>query len=217
MTLSPDVDLTSLGKSTPGYVGSDLYALCSEAGLEAIRRIVHKSTLELPSLLGSLCDHHRNVFQNILVPSNQQTQTGTTTTKTENENEIPLSALALLESQEREKCEDKDESSTMEREFIRSEEQMLIAEPGEQCDAMMAEQSPLPSLQSPCFYCSLGETSSIDSDAHRFISINMNDFAVAIKAVLPSAKREGFAVVPDVSWADVGALSEVCPSFQLTH
>jgi ribosome biogenesis ATPase len=27
--------------------------------------------------------------------------------------------------------------------------------------------------------------------------------------VLPSAKREGFATVPDVSWADIGSLNEV--------
>jgi cell division protease FtsH len=37
----------------------------------------------------------------------------------------------------------------------------------------------------------------------------MADFLLAVKAVTPSAKREGFAVVPDVTWADVGALSEV--------
>ena len=35
------------------------------------------------------------------------------------------------------------------------------------------------------------------------------DFAAALKVVQPSAKREGFATVPDVTWADVGALAEV--------
>eukprot|EP00604_Paraphysomonas_vestita_P000370 CAMPEP_0174826166 /NCGR_PEP_ID=MMETSP1107-20130205/43602_1 /TAXON_ID=36770 /ORGANISM="Paraphysomonas vestita, Strain GFlagA" /LENGTH=332 /DNA_ID=CAMNT_0016058735 /DNA_START=1310 /DNA_END=2308 /DNA_ORIENTATION=- len=37
----------------------------------------------------------------------------------------------------------------------------------------------------------------------------MDDFMKAAKSVQPTAKREGFAVVPDVTWKDVGALSEV--------
>lgn len=39
--------------------------------------------------------------------------------------------------------------------------------------------------------------------------IQMSDFRAALKQVQPSATREGFAVVPNVTWADVGALSEV--------
>lgn len=31
----------------------------------------------------------------------------------------------------------------------------------------------------------------------------------ALQAVQPSAKREGFATVPDVSWEDVGALENI--------
>ncbi|KAG6884574.1 hypothetical protein C0993_009905 [Termitomyces sp. T159_Od127] len=38
------------------------------------------------------------------------------------------------------------------------------------------------------------------------ICINASDFLLALKHVQPSSKREGFATVPDVTWADVGAL-----------
>ena len=38
------------------------------------------------------------------------------------------------------------------------------------------------------------------------ICITSADFAAALKQVQPSAQREGFATVPDVTWADVGAL-----------
>ncbi|XP_063683865.1 nuclear valosin-containing protein-like isoform X3 [Bolinopsis microptera] len=41
------------------------------------------------------------------------------------------------------------------------------------------------------------------------ISITLNDFLEAVKHVQPSAKREGFATVPDVTWDDVGALTEI--------
>ena len=41
------------------------------------------------------------------------------------------------------------------------------------------------------------------------VSVNIEDFISASKTVQPTAKREGFAIVPDVSWNDVGALAEV--------
>lgn len=39
--------------------------------------------------------------------------------------------------------------------------------------------------------------------------VEMTDFASAAKSIQPTAKREGFAVAPDVTWSDVGALAEV--------
>jgi ribosome biogenesis ATPase len=36
-----------------------------------------------------------------------------------------------------------------------------------------------------------------------------SDFTQALKTVQPSAKREGFATVPDITWADIGALHGV--------
>ncbi|KAI9049912.1 hypothetical protein LZ554_006059 [Drepanopeziza brunnea f. sp. 'monogermtubi'] len=40
-------------------------------------------------------------------------------------------------------------------------------------------------------------------------SITYEDFLTAITKVQPSAKREGFATIPDTTWAHVGALHEV--------
>jgi len=41
------------------------------------------------------------------------------------------------------------------------------------------------------------------------LCIEMNDFVVALASVQPSAKREGFVTIPDVTWADIGALEDV--------
>jgi len=38
------------------------------------------------------------------------------------------------------------------------------------------------------------------------LSITMTDFMLALKEIQPSAQREGFATVPDVTWSDIGAL-----------
>jgi len=45
--------------------------------------------------------------------------------------------------------------------------------------------------------------------------ITQEDFIAAIPKVQPSAKREGFATVPDVTWEDVGALTELREQLQL--
>ncbi len=37
----------------------------------------------------------------------------------------------------------------------------------------------------------------------------------ALKHVQPSAKREGFATIPDVSWSDIGALHSIREELQL--
>lgn len=41
------------------------------------------------------------------------------------------------------------------------------------------------------------------------ICIVEEDFKQALSSVQPSAKREGFATVPDVTWDDVGSLVDV--------
>lgn len=41
------------------------------------------------------------------------------------------------------------------------------------------------------------------------LSILMSDFISSLSSVQPSAKREGFATVPDVTWDDIGALRDV--------
>ena len=40
MPIAPDVDLDELARRTFGFVGADIAALCREAALEAVRRIM---------------------------------------------------------------------------------------------------------------------------------------------------------------------------------
>lgn len=41
------------------------------------------------------------------------------------------------------------------------------------------------------------------------LRVRTEDFRQALSIVLPSAKREGFATVPDVTWANIGALKDI--------
>lgn len=41
------------------------------------------------------------------------------------------------------------------------------------------------------------------------LSIKYEDFLIALPTIQPTAKREGFATVPDVTWTNVGALNKI--------
>lgn len=47
------------------------------------------------------------------------------------------------------------------------------------------------------------------------ISIQRGDFLDALKYVQPSAKREGFITVPDVTWEDIGSLQDIRDELKL--
>lgn len=55
----------------------------------------------------------------------------------------------------------------------------------------------------------LNSEEPVDNDKIASLFVEMQDFHRALSVVHPSAKREGFATVPDVSWEDIGALQEV--------
>ncbi|KAJ8684203.1 hypothetical protein QAD02_019995 [Eretmocerus hayati] len=48
------------------------------------------------------------------------------------------------------------------------------------------------------------------------LCVEERDFELALKNVQPSAKREGFATVPDVTWDDIGSLREIRQELQMT-
>ena len=67
--LDNDVDLTALGKLTPGFVGADLQALVREAGMIAVTRIVkagneflHGATVRILVHVLLQCILHANYY-----------------------------------------------------------------------------------------------------------------------------------------------------------
>ncbi|XP_043111094.1 nuclear valosin-containing protein-like isoform X1 [Puntigrus tetrazona] len=116
MTLPEEFDYRQLARLTPGFVGADLMALCREAAMSAVNRIL----LQLNSSDGTPPKADLEQLLSLLKTS-------------ESLSEEQLSGLCVL----------------------------------------------------------------------------MSDFRASLARVQPSAKREGFATVPDVSWEDVGALQDV--------
>ncbi|NXN16437.1 NVL protein, partial [Indicator maculatus] len=133
LKLPESFEFNHLARLTPGYVGADLMALCREAAMCTVNRVLLKS-----------------------------------------------------EKQERKHMHSEgntaEESMGIETDIVDELQRLLD---------LLKKQDPLPEeqLQKLC--------------------IEMNDFIVALSSVQPSAKREGFVTIPDVTWADIGALEDV--------
>ncbi|KAJ5898483.1 AAA domain-containing protein [Penicillium tannophilum] len=125
MQLADDLDLKTLAKRTPGFVGADLNDLVSTAGAAAIKRYLD------------------------ILKSN---------------------------SGEEMEIEGEDELSPRVREFRR-----LITH---------ARENPI-------------------GDETETVLVSNADFFTALPKIQPSSKREGFATIPDTTWADIGALGGV--------
>ncbi|XP_045393062.1 nuclear valosin-containing protein-like isoform X1 [Lemur catta] len=127
-----------LAHLTPGFVGADLMALCREAAMCAVNRVLMK-----------LREKQDEPETEALPPEGAQEERLSTEPASKTQDELQ-SLLGLLRDQD-----------------PLSEEQM----------------------QGLC--------------------IELNDFIVALSSVQPSAKREGFVTVPNVTWADIGALEDI--------
>ncbi|XP_059797888.1 nuclear valosin-containing protein-like isoform X1 [Balaenoptera ricei] len=128
-----------LAHLTPGFVGADLMALCREAAMCAVNRVLMKlqeQQQKNPEIEGSPSE------------GGQEERIGTEPTS-ETQDELQR-LLGLLRNR----------------------------------DPLSEEQ-----LQGLC--------------------LELNDFIVALSSVQPSAKREGFVTVPNVTWADIGALEDI--------
>uniref|UniRef100_A0A4W6BJ84 Nuclear VCP like n=1 Tax=Lates calcarifer TaxID=8187 RepID=A0A4W6BJ84_LATCA len=133
LKLPENFDYQQLARLTPGYVGADLMALCREAAMTAVNRVL----LEV-----------RGWLQSQTQSSPKELLTGSVQTETAQGELWHL--LHLLKNTE-----------------TLSEEELAS------------------------------------------LSILMSDFQASLTSVQPSAKREGFATVPDVTWENVGALQDI--------
>uniref|UniRef100_A0A8B9L0T2 AAA+ ATPase domain-containing protein n=1 Tax=Astyanax mexicanus TaxID=7994 RepID=A0A8B9L0T2_ASTMX len=131
LRLPVDFDFRQLARLTPGYVGADLMALCREAAMSAVNRVLLQFTRVY------ICHMYLLAADAVSFLSHHQ------------QGEL-VQLLSLLKRSE-----------------SLSEEQLAG------------------------------------------LCILMDDFKASLASVQPSAKREGFATVPDVTWDDIGALQDI--------
>ncbi|XP_074501563.1 nuclear valosin-containing protein-like isoform X2 [Sebastes fasciatus] len=165
LKLPEDFNYQQLARLTPGYVGADLMALCREAAMSAVNRVL----LEVrgPSQSRSSAEE--------LLTSRGQTEAAETVGEVREGREVGEQHTADIN---------------------------LV--PQEESGQNHLQQGELWHLLHL-----LKDTEMLSEEELAGLSILMSDFQASLASVQPSAKREGFATVPDVSWEDVGALQDI--------
>lgn len=178
---SPDVDYHALAMATPGYVGADLTALTGAAGLNAVKRVFEdlgRGKLALP-------------IEDSLALSTAVAAS-----------EVPIGTEEEQMTEGVQEMMVVDEAEQVQPETI-SEPAHII--PPSRASEIFAK---LPDLIRNTPIASFLEKypNTLTSRQLSPIQLIPRDFAEALKTIQPTAKREGFATVPDVTWDNVGAL-----------
>ncbi|KAK2848621.1 hypothetical protein Q5P01_008455 [Channa striata] len=158
LKLPEDFDYQQLARLTPGYVGADLMALCREAAMTAVNRVL----LEFRGQTQA-----QSAAKDVLISRVQS--------------EAAVSDGEIRQS-----------TSTGNSPVSQEESGQNYAQ---------EELGHLLNL--------LKTTETLSEEELAGLSIVMSDFQASLSSVQPSAKREGFATVPDVTWEDVGALQDI--------
>ncbi|XP_076019431.1 nuclear valosin-containing protein-like isoform X2 [Genypterus blacodes] len=194
LKLPDEFDYQQLARLTPGYVGADLMALCREAAMNAVNRVL----LEMRGQSESQSQGHtKEEKEEASKPEEEASKPKEEASKPEEEAPLPEGAVSV------ESCAGgvtDDHPAVNTKSMETTEVNTSPQQESGQLDMKGELQRLLLLLRS---------TETLSEEELASMSILMSDFQAALGSVQPSAKREGFATVPDVTWEDVGALQDV--------
>ncbi|KAJ2654239.1 Ribosome biogenesis ATPase rix7 [Coemansia sp. RSA 1200] len=179
LLLSGDFNIKELAKLTPGYVGADLTALTTAAGMIAVKRIFNS----LPSFFAKTDMDIQASVRDSFETAAKATTAASVSCEYQEPDSMCVDSEAPTEANNRPR-------------HIPSTPVLWDAKPATEKIRTIAN-----------FLASHPDPLSDDELAP--LAITNSDFLEALKKVQPSAKREGFATVPGVTWSDIGALSKV--------
>lgn len=243
LTLSSEFDYESIAKNTPGYVGADLTALTREAAMLAVNR-VFKDLQSQPGFISNVngcCSGESNSVKT--VQNGQATEPNMsnriTVDKTESTSQCVTQIIEKTDSKDSSQTE-KDKKQSESSTGGNSTQDLTVNAPNNKGDnsdnannssevvscgnvseslkqdiASGQKTNIDKNLQLEYLLHLLKNQPPLSGDQLQGMAISMQDFQESIKHVQPSAKREGFATIPDVTWEDIGALKEVREDLQL--
>lgn len=243
LTLSSEFDYESIAKNTPGYVGADLTALTREAAMLAVNR-VFKDLQSQPGFISNVngcCSGESSSIKT--VQNGQATEPNmsnrTTVDKTESTSQCVTQIIEKTDSKDSSQTE-KDKKQSESSTGGNSTQDLTVTAPNDKGDnsdsannssevvscgnVSESQKQDIASgqkttidknLQLEYLLHLLKNQPPLSGDQLQGMAISMQDFQESIKHVQPSAKREGFATIPDVTWEDIGALKEVREDLQL--
>jgi ribosome biogenesis ATPase len=182
LRLSGDFDFAELAKATPGYVGADLQALITTAGVIAVKRIFKH--IQATALANGQTD--KSLVQDV-----------DEITLTEGKDDMEIDDTTMTEIVE-----------TTLNENVQQDDDVINEEPIQTTTVEEFEsQTPLEQIRNISEF--VKHRHPLSEAQLESLAITHEDFKHSLKKVQPSSKREGFATVPDVSWDDIGALQYV--------
>eukprot|EP00850_Spirogloea_muscicola_P010750 SM000064S19772 [mRNA] locus=s64:476900:481462:- [translate_table: standard] len=183
LRLEGDFDFQKIARRTPGFVGADLAALTKEAAGLAVRRIFDPAAEEhvvcLPT--DSQASPREQQQQRICSPADGSDSAPSF---------ISLSMSPLRASQQEDAKDVLRSGSHALAGSISQKEWGVVDDSGNKADEDR-------------------QLRRWSAEEMAGLSITMEDFEAAVELVQPSAKREGFATIPGVTWDDVGALADI--------
>ncbi|KAL0107772.1 hypothetical protein PUN28_014802 [Cardiocondyla obscurior] len=190
VVLASNVSLSTIASLTPGYVGADLVALIREAAMVAVDRVFE------------------DLNKSKEVKSSEVTEVEV---KKKADKEVTKNLETVIDVTADATVEASTTSTTVENDLTFSKELPKSPVPEiAEMDVIQEHSTDLPSLLTW-----LRTETSISSERLSTLSIEHSDFEIALRIVQPSAKREGFATVPDVTWDDVGSLRNIRQELQM--
>ncbi|CAF4831158.1 unnamed protein product [Pieris macdunnoughi] len=201
LSLSEEVDMNVLAQVTPGFVGADLQALVNKASTYAVKRIFKDiQQLEKEQTKKTIANITSEISKDT-IPNGEKVEEPTsnvTADETGDSEKNTSDVQPPLQSNEAVPQEPNIEGAV-----VPIQESNNIDEPNIEIDPV-AEVLDL-----------LENTTPYSSDKLQGLALSQEDFLKALKTTKPCAVREGIVTVPDVTWDDVGSLSQVRKDLQL--
>ncbi|KAG0603067.1 hypothetical protein M758_10G063700 [Ceratodon purpureus] len=181
LRLEGSFDFKRIARRTPGFVGADLAALSKEAAALAVKRIF--SSKETRTLLTASADP-----KSASIPNGEEYSAYGGSRIIPDYNKNLMNGADVDEDLSTQACVRGDPYSPMDR--IESASVCgEVTKDADEDDEKWREPWSREELEQ--------------------LAITMQDFEDAVEKVQPSAKREGFATIPGVTWEDVGSLGDV--------
>ncbi|XP_022120517.1 nuclear valosin-containing protein-like [Pieris rapae] len=202
LSLSDEVDMNVLAQVTPGFVGADLQALVNKASTYAVKRIFKDiQKLEKEQTKKAIASITSSEISKDTIPNGDKV-------------EEPTSNVIADEAGDTENNTSDVQPPLQSNEVIPQEPKIEGAivpiEESNNIDEAIIEIDPVAEVLDL-----LENTTPYSSDKLQGLALSQEDFLMALKTTKPCAVREGIVTVPDVTWDDVGSLSQVRKDLQL--
>ncbi|XP_015190465.1 PREDICTED: nuclear valosin-containing protein-like isoform X2 [Polistes dominula] len=191
VALAPNVNLSTVASLTPGFVGADLVALIREAALAAVERIfedLNETVMDVDvSKSPEISEINPQADKEVTTFENSGNLVDDIVT-----GERPTSIEDTVSSISKTQSENSNAGLEMD---------------------VTQEPSKSPELSNLLTW--LQNEPPLSAEKLSKLCIEERDFEAALRVVQPSAKREGFVTVPDVTWNDIGSLQDIRQELQM--